>query len=63
MANTIINTAGAAMRAIAELGPVAGIIMAGVITALGAAQLAIIASTNFQGSGSLSESTPTSVSV
>jgi len=64
MASTIINTAGAAMRAVAELGPIAGIIMAGIITAIGAAQLAIIASTNFQGGGSIGgDSGPTSVSV
>jgi len=42
--NTIINTATAIVKALAEMGPIAGPIMAGVIGALGAAQLAVITS-------------------
>jgi len=43
--NTIVNTATAIVKALAELGPIAGPIMAGVVGALGIAQTAVIAST------------------
>jgi len=43
--NTIVNTATAIVKALAELGPIAGPIMAGVVGALGIAQTAAIAST------------------
>lgn len=51
IATVIIDTIQAAMKAIAELGPIAGPIVAGIFTALGAVQIAKIASTNI-GSGS-----------
>jgi len=43
--NTIVNTATAIVKALADLGPIAGPIMAGVVGALGIAQTAAIAST------------------
>jgi hypothetical protein len=43
--NTVINTAQAIVKALADLGPIAGPIMAGVVGALGVAQTAAIAST------------------
>ena len=58
MAQTVVNTAASVMRAFAEYG-FPGAILAGV---LGAAQLAIIAGTSFQGGSSNSDaaaSTPT----
>jgi hypothetical protein len=49
MAQTIISTASAAMQAYAQLGPVAGAIMAAFIVAMGAQQLATISSQSFDG--------------
>jgi len=43
--NAIINTAQAIVKALADLGPIAGPIMAGVVGALGAAQIGVIEST------------------
>ncbi len=43
--NTVINTAQAIVKALADLGPIAGPVMAGVVGALGVAQTAAIAST------------------
>ena len=55
IASTIISTTSAAMAANAPpplgLGPVFGPILAGAMVALGAAQVAIIAGTSFQGGG------------
>jgi hypothetical protein len=42
--NTIINTAQAVVKAFATTGPIAGPVFAGIIGALGAAQIALIAS-------------------
>jgi hypothetical protein len=63
MASTIISTASAMMRAVAELGPIAGPVMATMIGAMGAAQLAIISGTSYAGgSGGVgASSAPTTV--
>ena len=70
IASTIINTITAAMGAYASLagtgpqGPILAAVVAGMITALGAAQIAIIAGTSYQGGGSLGGgSGPTAVNV
>ena len=62
MAQTVANTAAGIMRAIAE-GGLAGIVIGGIIAAMGAAQLAIIAGTSYQGGSSGAPSGPASVSV
>ena len=62
MASTIINTATAAMRAVAEFGPLIGGIMAAAMVAMGAKQLAIISGTTFQGGGSSVGGGPTAIS-
>ena len=62
MASTIINTATAAMRAVAEFGPLIGGIMAAAMVAMGAKQLAIISATTFQGGGSSVGGGPTAIS-
>jgi len=59
IANTIMSTKAAAMRALEELGPIAGPPVAGQITALGAASVAAIAATGLAqaasvGSGGIS---------
>ena len=60
MAQTVVNTAASVMRAFTEYG-LPGAILAGV---LGAAQLAIIAGTTYQGGGSASgATTPSSISM
>lgn len=53
IARTIQNTAAAAVRAIADLGPVFGPPAAAAITAFGAAQVGLIAATALQGGGSV----------
>ena len=62
MASTIINTATAAMRAVAEFGPLMGGILAAAMVAMGAKQLAIISGTTFQGGGSSVGGGPTAIS-
>lgn len=52
MATVIIDTAAAVVRALAEGGPILGPILAAAMVALGAAQLAIISGTSYQGGGS-----------
>ena len=49
IANAIVSTASAAAQALAALGPIAGPILAGIISALGLAQIAIIKKQTFQG--------------
>ena len=68
MASTVISTAAAAMAAVAPpplgFGPVAGGFLAAGMVALGAAQLAIIAGTSYQGTGgSAAASPPTAIAV
>lgn len=53
-AATVVNTAGAMMSAISELGPIAGPIMAALIGAMGMVQLAKIKSTTLEGGGGVS---------
>ena len=53
IARTIQNTAAAATKAIAELGPIAGPPAAAAITAYGAAQVGLIAATALTGVGSI----------
>lgn len=53
IARTIQNTAAAATKALAELGPIAGPPAAAAITAFGAAQVALIAATALTGVGSI----------
>ncbi len=53
IARTIQNTAAAAVRAIADLGPIFGPPAAAAITAFGAAQVGLIAATALQGGGSV----------
>ena len=53
-ANTVINTSVAIMRALADLGPIAGPIAAASMAATGAMQLAAISDTNKGTSGSVS---------
>lgn len=62
MAQTVANTAAGIMRAIAE-GGIAGIVIGGLIAAMGAAQLAIISGTSYQGGGSGAPEAPSSISV
>lgn len=54
IAQTIQNTAAAAVRALAELGPIAGPPVAAKIKAFGAAQVALIAATGLAEAGSVS---------
>lgn len=63
MAQTVINTAAGIMAAVAKEGPL-GIAMAILIGAMGAAQLAIIAGTSYQGaSASAGASIPSKIEV
>ena len=62
MAQTVANTAAGVMRAIAE-GGIAGIVIAGVIAAMGAAQLSIISSQTYQGGSSSAPSGPTGIAM
>lgn len=48
LAQAVISTASAMAQALAVLGPIAGPILAGVVGAMGAAQIAIISSTQYQ---------------
>lgn len=54
MAETVINTAGAIMQALGSMPPPASFIFAGIAAAMGAAQLAVIASSSYNGGGSAS---------
>lgn len=51
MAQTVINTAAAVVNALASTAPPFNFVLAGLIAAMGAAQLAIIAGTTYQGGG------------
>lgn len=51
MASTVIATATGMMQAFAHSDPLTGVIMAAMIGAMGAAQLAIISGTSYQGGG------------
>lgn len=62
MASAVISTALGMTRAF-ELGPILGPIMAGVIAAMGAAQIATISSQSFDGGGAGTVSAPSKVSV
>ena len=63
MAQTVANTAAGIMKAIAQ-GGMAGIVIGSIIAAMGAAQLAVIAGTSYQGgSGSSAANVPKSISV
>jgi len=62
MAQTIANTAAGIMRAIAE-GGIAGIVIGAIIAAMGAAQLAIIASQKFEGGGTSAPPPPSKINV
>ena len=53
IARTVQNTAAAAVKALAELGPIAGPPAAAAITAYGAAQVGLIAATALAGVGSV----------
>lgn len=59
MAQIVIATATAFMKAYGEAGPIAGIPLSAMIAGLGAAQLAIVAGTSYQGAGGASSSAPT----
>ena len=61
MAQTVANTAAGIMRAIAE-GGIAGIVIGSIIAAMGAAQLAIIASQTFDGGSSSAPAGPSKIS-
>ena len=64
IATTIINTASAIVRTLAELGPIAGPILATAIGALGMAQIAIIRKQQFQGgSGDAGDAKSTSLTI
>ena len=63
MANAVINTAAGITMALATLPPPYSYVMAGITAVMGAAQLALISGTSYQGGGSASASGPTSVSV
>lgn len=56
--SAIVNTAAAITKALAEGGPFLGPAMAAAMAASGAAQIAVIARTKFNGSGSGGASTP-----
>ena len=62
MAQTVIATATGAMRAW-ELGPIIGPIMSGLIIAMGAKQLAMIASQSYNGGGASVSAGPSQVSI
>lgn len=63
MAQTVVNTASAVVGALAQGGPILGPILAGMIGALGAAQLAIISSTQYQSASAASSFTAPSLSI
>lgn len=62
MASAVISTALGMTRAL-ELGPILGPVMAGVIAAMGAAQISMIASQSFDGGGAGTPSAPSKISV
>ena len=62
MAQTVANTAAGIMRAIAE-GGIAGIVIGSIIAAMGAAQLAVIASQTFDGGSSSAPAGPSKISM
>ena len=64
MASVVINTAAAIVQALASAPPPFSFVLASLVAAMGAAQLAIIASTSFQGgNASTGANAPTSVAV
>jgi hypothetical protein len=62
MAQVVINTAAGIMQAVGQMGPL-GIAMAAVIAALGAAQLAVISGTTYEGGGAGTPSGPSKVAL
>jgi hypothetical protein len=58
MAQIVIATATAFMKAYGEAGPIAGIPLSAMVAGLGAAQLAIVAGTSYQGAGGAASSAP-----
>lgn len=58
MAQAVIGTAAGIAQALGSLPPPASIIMAGLIGAMGAAQLAVIAGTSYQSANASSAATP-----
>tara|TARA_X000001316_G_C922461_1_gene37922 strand:- start:3992 stop:8710 length:4719 start_codon:yes stop_codon:yes gene_type:complete len=63
IANAIVSTASAAAQALAALGPIAGPILAGVITALGLAQVAIIKKQKYSGGSESLEAPNTALNI
>lgn len=63
IAQTIVNTASGIMQAFAQFGWMPGVIFAAIIAAMGAAQLAAIQSTSYDGGGSISSGGAKSVTV
>ena len=63
MAQAVVSTAAAIAMAIGQLGPIAGPIMAGVMAAMGAAQIAIIAGTQYESASSSSVSAPSNINI
>ena len=62
MAQTIANTAAGIMAAIGQ-GGIPGLIFGGIIAAMGAAQLAVIAGTSYQGGSASAASVPKSIEI
>ena len=62
MAQIVIATATAFMKAYGEAGPIAGIPLSAMVAGLGAAQLAIVAGTSYQGAGGAASSAPSAPS-
>lgn len=64
MAQTVVNTAAAIMTALATSGEIwTGIVMAALAAAMGAAQLAVISGTSYDGGGAGGISGPSKISV
>ena len=63
MAQAVVSTAAAIAMAIGQLGPIAGPIMAGVMAAMGAAQIAIIAGTSYESASPSSYTMPSTLSI
>ena len=62
MAQVVINTAAGIMQAIGTMGPF-GIAMAAVIAALGAAQLAVISGSTYEGGGAGTSAGPSKIAI
>jgi len=60
MAQAVVSTAAAIAMALGQLGPIAGPIVAGVMGAMGAAQIAIIAGTQYESANSAGKVQPPS---